>query len=555
MKPLPFLFFFFGAVFSGPTFSAGDLDPSGEESLKVLANRTNFGAKPRPVDIVSPDEDTDIDNGRSEVVNGVVECQYQRQTKVHATDPNLYYYRFYRENGNGGCAWTAWRSKAFAIKPFPKAVKVNGRWYESPNSNRFYEGYGRWRERKSVIHPRNPTLRKVAGRWVKRANPPKGVVKGPNGKWYNGPASRYYWRRGKWVKEARRRHPFDPRLMWRSGRWQRKPESKMPGWKKFSLRNGRWYRAPPGDRPLCFQYWRNGRWVEEPAMAEKGNDPRYRYTKAGKFVRRPRSATLRYTRRIGRWYKSKWSNLYYKNARWVKDSPRWRDPTWRRRGGKWIRVKRRPAWRKFGNTKAGRPSWYRSSSKTQYWWYGKWVRRQLTPLGTKVMMHKVELALLKDSPAPYNLKPDVDRVSNQYFSKFLKWFLRDYLRSTVQDPHLIKAFDTDKVEPGSLPSPRQLKLEPEAPGLARVVHFGDNAMRAAPIDLSHRNPLRDRSIPKRFMRRFLTPEEVHLARLRAKRAQYLRDMRRARILRWHRNEDRTNQGLKRDAKANFRLRL
>eukprot|EP00163_Fabomonas_tropica_P023839 TRINITY_DN412_c0_g1_i1.p1 TRINITY_DN412_c0_g1~~TRINITY_DN412_c0_g1_i1.p1 ORF type:complete len:521 (+),score=123.18 TRINITY_DN412_c0_g1_i1:302-1864(+) len=391
-------------------------------------------------------------------------CDSLRQTRAHPTNPNQY---MYRKLGPPLCRWSRWSTATYLRKPFPAAVYRGGRWYANSKTNRYYAGGGQWRYIHPGPHPTNPTLGMLAGTWQKKTNLKHKYYLAPNGKWYRDATSNWFYRGGRWFRERRRNHPTDPRLWWGSGAWRMKPAKMMyNGGKTYQFRYGRWYKDKlNGKLPAAFQFWDKGHWKTEPTYLEFRNNPFYRVVN-NKLVRIPKKtkAMSKYYYRNGHWFHSKWSIYLYKDLKWVKEDPRWRDPHWdfTRRNGKviWTRV-HDPDMKNWDLAPCWEPGcegwlYYQDKDHDEYWWYGKWRERPMTQKEEYAFQKRQKLRELKAQPAPINLHHLVDTAIKPTYKQFIRWFLRDYLGSTVQDREQAATTDPREPEPGA-----EYRLTPE----------------------------------------------------------------------------------------------
>ena len=397
----------------------------------------------------------------------------KRETSPHCCDPNKYRFRWQRMS-NGQCSFSGWHGKTYKTKPFASAVERNGRWYENTKSNRYYAGYGKWKTETPPPHPTNPTMERRARVWYRKASWPSAWYLAPNQRWYLSKGSSTYYSNGKWIEEKVKQHPTNPRLAWVAGAWRTKSEASQPGWRKFTLRNNRWYRAPLGNGPHSYQYWHNGKFVEEASFAQYKNNPYYRSVNGGAFKRfvptKAETAEQRnWVKKRGRVYKSYWSTMYFENLKWKAEDPRWRAPGWRKnRGGDWVR-RRAAAGSKWtrgpGPVPAAGWLWYRTPAMRQYWWYGKWKNAKLSPEQEARRARRVKMMRLASRTAPMNLNGIVNQTSQKYLERFLVWFLRDYLHATVQEPAQRPRINSIDVEPPTqaitpyAPEPAPFKVE------------------------------------------------------------------------------------------------
>eukprot|EP00163_Fabomonas_tropica_P004301 TRINITY_DN137_c0_g1_i1.p1 TRINITY_DN137_c0_g1~~TRINITY_DN137_c0_g1_i1.p1 ORF type:complete len:770 (-),score=223.81 TRINITY_DN137_c0_g1_i1:222-2531(-) len=160
---------------------------------------------------------------------------------------------------------------------FQKAVYRSGVYYANKNSN-YYWSKCRWvLDTKNVQNCDNPTLMRIAGRMALKPYKLRKHFVHVNGKWYKNKRSNWYYEDCKWKRERVGPHPHNPTVRKLAGRWVRKPITKFnkEAMSHYTKRFGKWYKSKR------YKYvYRNGKWHLSHEWVERNQLKRIREAKA-----------------------------------------------------------------------------------------------------------------------------------------------------------------------------------------------------------------------------------------------------------------------------------
>jgi hypothetical protein len=288
------------------------------------------------------------------------------------------------------------------------AVKRSGVWYKSKTSAVKWSS-GKWVRARVVRHPTDPRYVRVAGRWVRRSRAGKklGAKYVRRGAlWWRSAALRRFYSGGRWRKPYWLQRANSPNYRKLGGRWVKRRANARGA----VLWNGLWRRGKVA-------YWQ-GRW--RPLGKVIGGDPNLKkQKKTGKWANTAYTRASPYVIRYGRWFR-KGTNMVFRGRKWVRygrvhnNDPRYR----RTRRGRWARVKGAGrAFQRRGNT------WYRPGNRV--FRNGRWIsatRYRALARG------KDARRVLARGELPSGMRSAVKAQVKVNFSRFIKWFISNYLR-------------------------------------------------------------------------------------------------------------------------------
>eukprot|EP00163_Fabomonas_tropica_P002102 TRINITY_DN11585_c0_g2_i1.p1 TRINITY_DN11585_c0_g2~~TRINITY_DN11585_c0_g2_i1.p1 ORF type:complete len:721 (-),score=157.25 TRINITY_DN11585_c0_g2_i1:193-2355(-) len=352
---------------------------------------------------------------------------YYEKTFPHPTNPNLR-----RVAGRWIKKPLTSVSRHYFFAPW------NKRWWRSRHSNEYYSA-GRWVRANTLTHPTNPTIRMELGRWTAKSKDPevRAMYKSPIGVWFRNKRSHEYYHDGKWGNfEVPRNHTTNPRFEWLAGQWQKRTEPAQHLWRKEC---GRWWRRPRGKTAGSFTWWKRvgntAHWVTDREFELYVNYPFKRPGKCRKFYKVPVSQSKHFMvkgRAVfrhsplpggGYWFTSKYSLRYYKNLAWHTASTHLRDP-------RYYYDEKRKQWFKktylvdpdIKNYQQSGGIWYRDEDHLQYWFFGEWKKRKMTPFLQQRIRRISENREMQAKPNPFDMKKAVKQATDAEFAKFMRWF-------------------------------------------------------------------------------------------------------------------------------------
>lgn len=357
-----------------------------------------------------------------------------------------------------------------------RAVKRRGRWYRSKRSQLVWKR-GRWvKARGTARHPTDPRYKRVAGRWVRRPTSKTRRYVRVKGLWWRSKAQKRFWWKARWNRPAWLKPKNDPRRyrIAATGKWGYRLKH------KFVLWQGIWLRRKGSRRG----YW-NGKWRSLRKII--AGNPNFMRNRKGKWrnvsLRRPTKYTLKW----GKWFRSRNSPLYFRNRKWVLYSTaHWNNPAWRmNRRGKWRRLTEKAVPYK-------RQGGYYWRGNNLVFYHGRWISRRALLRAKKA---RTAMRTLRTGGIPEDMRQAIKAQVFTNFSRFMKWFISNYLRggNGVRRARLARNRTVpyrDRLDPGT-PLPQTSTVAVKALGdwvvdgklrdpiRATITHAERNAIRRA----------------------------------------------------------------------------
>jgi hypothetical protein len=296
-----------------------------------------------------------------------------------------------------------------------RAVKRRGRWYRSKRSQLVWKR-GRWvKARGSARHPTDPRYKRVAGRWVRRPAAKTRRYVRVKGLWWRSKAQKRFWWRARWNRPVWLKPRNDPRRyrIAATGKWGYRLRH------KFVLWQGIWLRRKGSRRG----YW-NGKWVSLRRLI--GGNPNFRRNRKGKWrnvsLRRPTTYALKW----GKWFRSRRSPLYFRNRKWtLYSTAHWNNPTWRMtRQGRWRRLPSPPGAAAAAVPKKGQGGFFWRGNNLVFY-HGRWIPRRAL---LRAKRARAAMRTLRTGGIPADMRQAIKAQVFDNFSRFMKWFISNYLR-------------------------------------------------------------------------------------------------------------------------------
>lgn len=321
---------------------------------------------------------------------------------------------------------------------YRSAVKRNGHWYRRKGSDTRWVR-GRWSKRSlSVRHPTDPRYKKIGGKWVRRsAGSTKKYVR-VRGLWWRSKKQRRFWWRARWNRPAWMEPANNPN--YRRARSQRWVRRRRTG--KFVLWEGIWLRSAKSKTGFWNRRWR-------PIAQIIANNPNMRRRGKGVWRNVSLRKPTRYVSKWGRWFRGPKSRQVFNNRRWVlyrklkQNDPRYRLT----RRGRWVRIiDRRGALKRLNHV----------------FYHGAWISKKSY---ARIMKAKRDRATIAAGGITDDVRREIKAQVYANFSRFMKWFIRTYLRGGNSVKKSIRVVNgAVAARDRYIPQPRPGPGEPAKPG-------------------------------------------------------------------------------------------